>query len=383
MFKKLFVFLCLMFSFLQASEKPKVCLNMIVKNESQVIERCLGSVKPLIDYWVIVDTGSTDGTQKIIQEFMKDIPGELHERPWVNFGHNRNEALDLAKPKADFILTLDADEYLKYDPSYRLPELTHNAYCIKCHYDGVGFARAHLVKSTPDLSWKGVIHEYLDIPNFKGYAILKDIDNISTSEGARSRDPAKVLRDAMLLEDELKRDPKNTRLQFYLAQSYRAHGDKQMALVNYKKRARMGGDDQEMYESLLNIVLLERDLGSSDEVYRDGLLKLFRTRPSRVEPLYYLSTFYRLKGDHQLAYLFARLGLSAPPTTDFVNVREWISDYGLLFELSIASYWVGDYDMSLKACDDLLKMTNLPISFKDQTFTNREFSLAKASKLRE
>ena len=62
-----------------------LCLNMIVKNESHVIKRCLDSVKPIIDYWVIFDTGSTDGTQRIIQEVLKDIPGQLHERPWVNF----------------------------------------------------------------------------------------------------------------------------------------------------------------------------------------------------------------------------------------------------------------------------------------------------------
>ena len=48
--------------------KKTVCLNMIVKNESKVVERCLDSVKSLIDYWVIVDTGSDDGTQKVIRE---------------------------------------------------------------------------------------------------------------------------------------------------------------------------------------------------------------------------------------------------------------------------------------------------------------------------
>ena len=66
---------------------------MIVKNESEVIKRCLDSVIPVIDYWVIIDTGSNDGTQDIIKNHLKDIPGELHERPWKNFGENRTEAL--------------------------------------------------------------------------------------------------------------------------------------------------------------------------------------------------------------------------------------------------------------------------------------------------
>ncbi|MCC6127879.1 MAG: glycosyl transferase family 2, partial [Chlamydiae bacterium] len=57
-----------------------ICLNMIVKNESAVIRRSLGSIKHKIDYWVIVDTGSSDDTKEIICEYLKDIPGELHEK---------------------------------------------------------------------------------------------------------------------------------------------------------------------------------------------------------------------------------------------------------------------------------------------------------------
>jgi glycosyltransferase involved in cell wall biosynthesis len=45
--------------------RKSVCLNMIVKDEAHVIRRCLGSVRPLIDSWVIVDTGSSDGTQSL------------------------------------------------------------------------------------------------------------------------------------------------------------------------------------------------------------------------------------------------------------------------------------------------------------------------------
>jgi hypothetical protein len=63
----------------------RICLSMIVKNEARVIRRCLDSVMPLIDCWSIVDTGSTDGTQAIIREHMRFLPGSLHERPWKDF----------------------------------------------------------------------------------------------------------------------------------------------------------------------------------------------------------------------------------------------------------------------------------------------------------
>src|SRR5579872_2737177 len=104
----LFSFIPIFFAIGQERSKPTVCLNMIVKDESEVIERSLSSIKHLIDYWVIVDTGSTDGTQTIIKKFLKGIPGELHERKWVDFAQNRNEALDLAKNKGDYLLFIDA-----------------------------------------------------------------------------------------------------------------------------------------------------------------------------------------------------------------------------------------------------------------------------------
>lgn len=93
--------------------KPTICLCMIVKNESAVIERCLDSVRDLIDTWVISDTGSTDGTQELIRSALREIPGELHEEPWTDFGHNRSLNIAHARGKADYLLLLDADHVLR------------------------------------------------------------------------------------------------------------------------------------------------------------------------------------------------------------------------------------------------------------------------------
>src|SRR5215467_9277232 len=90
-----------------------ICLSMIVRNEAHVIRRCLASVLPIIDHWVIVDTGSTDGTQDVVREFMHARPGTLVERAWVDFGHNRTEAFEYARQHADYVLVIDADETLQ------------------------------------------------------------------------------------------------------------------------------------------------------------------------------------------------------------------------------------------------------------------------------
>ena len=81
--------------------QPTICLTMIVKNESQVIRRCIDSVKDYISYWVIVDTGSTDGTQDLIKEIMTEynIPGELHERPWVDLDITELKAYNMLETR--------------------------------------------------------------------------------------------------------------------------------------------------------------------------------------------------------------------------------------------------------------------------------------------
>lgn len=85
-------------------ERKRICLNMILRNESHVIRDLISPLAHLIDYWVIVDTGSDDETQDVIRQSMADleVPGEFHERSWRDFGYNRAEAIELAQGRADF-----------------------------------------------------------------------------------------------------------------------------------------------------------------------------------------------------------------------------------------------------------------------------------------
>ena len=82
---------------------PKVCLNMIVKNESRIITRLLSSVAPLLDGYCICDTGSTDNTIEIIETFFRErnIPGKVIQEPFRDFGYNRTYALKACESMTD------------------------------------------------------------------------------------------------------------------------------------------------------------------------------------------------------------------------------------------------------------------------------------------
>lgn len=86
---------------------PRLSLCMIVKNEEEVLDACLASVRGFVDEICIVDTGSTDGTLKIAEAH----GARIDHHPWTgDFSEARNKALEMAT--GDWVLVLDADEEL-------------------------------------------------------------------------------------------------------------------------------------------------------------------------------------------------------------------------------------------------------------------------------
>ncbi len=353
---------------------------MIVKNETRVIERCLNSVKPIIDYWVIVDTGSTDGTQELIKKCMKDIPGEMHERAWKNFGHNRNEALDLARQKGDYILLMDADDYLEFSPGFSLPELTQDGYLIKIQIPCVMFFyRTLVINAKRSWKWVGALHEELILDSVGEVPQLEGLVNYDTREGFRSQNPKKYEEDAKTLEEALKEEPNNSRWVFYLAQSYRDAHLPEKSVKWYAKRAAMGGWPEEIYISLLNIALQNRSMKKSTESVIWDFYKAFTFRPHRPEAMYYLVACYLQQGRYDMAYLLlkSRTFIIQLTQQDTLFIENWIEDYGLLFELSVASYWIGEYQESLEASNTLLAMPILPEEIRKAVIHNHQCAVDK------
>ncbi|HUD02361.1 MAG TPA: glycosyltransferase family 2 protein [Rhabdochlamydiaceae bacterium] len=359
----------------------KICLNMIVKNESKVIKRCLDSVKHLIDYWVIVDTGSNDRTQKIIKNHLKDIPGELHERSWKNFAHNRNEALKLAQAHegTDYILFMDADDVLEIDEDVNSLVLEKDLYNMWRGVKGFTYIKPQIARADLPWKWVGVTHEYLGCDQPYDEETLEKIRYITICDGASSEDSKKFYRNIELLTEGLKKEPNNERYVFYLAESYRDAGENGKAVEWFQKRVNMKGWDQEVFWSKLQIAHHLRMIGlpatTVIESYRDA----HHCRPHRVEPIYYMAMMYNHLEQHADAYAILKVRDLLPKVAqkDTLFNEDWISHYGLLFQLSICTYYMGFYQESLDACDKLLAMKDLPEDFRKLTQFNRTFPLEK------
>ncbi|ESS66648.1 glycosyl transferase family 2 [Methyloglobulus morosus KoM1] len=353
-----------------------VCLNMIVKDEAHIIHRCLASVRPLIDSWLIVDTGSTDGTQAVIREILHDVPGEIVECPWVNFAHNRTEALELARGKGDYLLIMDADDTLEIVQGFELPVLTADAYCLEIHYAGHAYRRRQLIRNALPWRYVGVLHEYLSCPENVTEAFLPGLRILPHHDGARARDPNTYRKDAALLEQGLIDEPDNSRYVFYLAQSYRDAGENSLALKNYQRRLEMGGWEEEIWFSLHQVAVLQGRLGLAWEIVLHSFLAACEYKPDRAEPLFHIAMHYQQNGQYSTAYSYFSKALTLTmPTSDRLFVEIDIYRHLTPLNCAVCCYYLGKHNEAITLNKHLLDHGLLPENLVGLVTQNLKFSL--------
>ncbi|MFN7928242.1 MAG: glycosyltransferase [Blastocatellia bacterium] len=356
-----------------------ICLNMIVKNEANTIRRCFDSLKSIIDYWVIVDTGSTDGTQEIIRSFTAEVPGELHERPWVNFGHNRTEGMQLADGKADYLLLMDADNALRIVDPHCKQSLTADAYHLQI-LGSVVYWQTRLVKS--GLQWHsvGVTHEYPHSLKAQSWERLEALQIVDYFDGGARDD--KYERDIRLLTQGLIDEPNNERYIFYLAQSYRQLNELEKAIEWYEKRVAAGGWREEVWLSLYSIGQLHMQKNADESTVLKAMIAAYEYDPSRCEPLYELCRYYRMQERYHLGLVFGLRAIQIAYPEEAMNfVVRGIYDWMRYDELSVCEYWTGDYTASARHAAHCLGKTNF--AERERIQKNLEFALQKLAPLEE
>jgi tetratricopeptide (TPR) repeat protein len=359
-------------------ERPAICLNMIVKNEAHIVHEVLDMAAPHITSWVIVDTGSTDGTQEFIRSHMAGlgIPGELYERPWHDFGHNRSEALGLAQGHGDYIWVMDADDTVVGAPDFS--DLDADVYAMRIR-DGLTtctYWRRQLFRDGMRWRYEGVVHEYphCDDP-FVEARLDGDYYIDSRRLGGRNLDPQKYVRDRDLLLAEVERNPDDARSVFYLAQSYFSLGDFANACKWDARRTQMGGWAEEVYHSMLRVGEAMSRLGAAWPEVQDVYLRAWEFRPTRAEALHAIATRYRSDQRYQLGYVFARRAAEIPfPTDDTLFVGADIYHWRATDEQAVCASWIGRHAEAFTLYRRLLTRDDIPDDDRKRLAGNRDVS---------
>jgi glycosyltransferase involved in cell wall biosynthesis len=252
----------------------KIGLTMIVKDEAHVIGRCLDSVfsTGIIDYFAIVDTGSSDNTMEIIEQKAKqyDVQGVLITKWFTDFADCRNAALDGIRGKCDWAFWIDADEVL-VNKSENLKSMLNASFevndyiWVEANQGNISFPRTNLFKITEQTRWKGKVHEYVTVSGIgvPHWFIEMSIDVYSEGNSWRN-EKQKFIRYAKLLLEQIELEPEEPRWYYFLADTYRNMKTiefEKKAIEYYEKRIAMfGGNEEEVFVSRLMISSLKKKL---------------------------------------------------------------------------------------------------------------------------
>jgi glycosyltransferase involved in cell wall biosynthesis len=354
-----------------------LCLVMIVKDEGDKIRRCLTAVAPYISYWVIVDTGSKDDTLDEIRSTMDElgIPGELHERPWVNFEVNRTESLEFAKGRCDYRWIIDADDLfipdnINVNPFAVIQNKDVDSFHLSYKLSSLQYYRAQIVRSDQDWVYKGVLHEYLhcDKPNLiqsqiTGCHVKADISPLKRAATVQE----KYAKDAEILRVALEKEPDNTRYMFYLAQSYRDSDQPEKSIEAYQMRVDAGGWPEEVYYSLYMMGRLKERLQRPIEEIMDAYRKAWEYRPSRFEALFHLLRLLRQSSRWFPMLVYAEKALQiGHADQDILFVEPDVAKWRLKDEYSLALYFTGRPDLAKNVMQPVIENQDLLQSIHEQ-----------------
>ena len=363
-------------------------LTMIVKDEAGTIGETVRSAAPQVDYWTIMDTGSTDGTQDVIRGNFTTTPGQLIEKPFVDFATTRNDALKAHGAHTAYTFMPDAD--FTFENMWRLRMIAWRLE-RECRFWSARVCgkSMRVVRQTADMEvemqvvfptsqhalgelegwhYHYPVHEvsalghdhsgeYITVPRETFRMRFMDGQVFHGKSQQRWRDF-----DIRILEAEKLKRPNDTRVAFYLARTYNQVGDNELALAQFQRRIDLGGWYEEVFYSLMEqgriLARMRRDPTSKFK-------KAHKLVPNRAEPLDELAAWEQRQVDacgrgekeqeqglwldacrfqhRALGYTYAKRAAALPyPQHSTLFISSHVYDRDAALQLVVHGYFLAD-----------------------------------------
>lgn len=321
-----------------------ISLCMIVKDEEGVLERCLTSVKDLVDEIIIVDTGSSDKTKEIASKFT-DL---IYDFKWVNdFSKARNYSF--SKATKDYQMWLDADDILlekdrnKFKKLKSELSLETDVVTMKynTHFDENNIpiftsTRGRLFKREKGYTWNDPIHEYIEL---RGNVFKANDIFVTHKKEAHYTD-----RNIKIYENQVKEgrelSPRST---YYFARELKDHKRYIEAAYYFNKFLNDGlGWVEDNIGSCYSLGLCYNAIGEKEKALQ-SFLKSFNYHAPRAEVCCEIGYHYRSINDNEKAIAWFTLAtkLEKPDTMGFLLNDYW--DYIPNIELVVCYSINKDY----------------------------------------
>lgn len=318
-----------------------ISLCMIVKNEEEVLARCLESIKEVVDEIIIVDTGSTDGTKGIAAAYTSHL--ETFE--WQDdFAAARNYSF--SKATKDYIMWLDADDIVKPREKKALLTLKEtlnpavDVVLMKYELTQIGgervvatLDRERLVKREKQFKWMNPVHEYIA---YKGRSIKTDIVITHKKMQQPTRRNLDIFEKYLATGHTLA-----GRNLFYYARELMMWGEGDQAANYYNQFLKTTGEATSKYlDSCVALSAYYESKGEDLESLR-SLLQFFEKAGPRAEICCKIGYYFKDRGEYEKAISWFSIAPHTPQTQEMGKIMDDYWHYVPYMELCACHYKLG------------------------------------------
>ena len=299
-------------------------LVMIVKNSGNLIIETLNQIKPILDYYTILDTGSSDNTIQNIKNCLKSIDGNIFQENFIDFSTSRNRSLDLSKGHCKYQIILDDTYIVKgiYKLKKLLQEKNFEGFALKIqnHTDNIYYSH-RIIRTKDKIRYKYKVHELLQFKNENNTYIINDqhifiYDKINPYMLSRTK--CRFYNDIKFLKEDLKIYPNDSRILCYLGLLYYKLNEYDISLDYFNKCINNKDNKDLTFLSFSHLYCIYRN--KNINLY--NFLKQFtNTFPERAEPLFFLALHLMSKNNYKksIQLLLQAIKIPIPNTLYPIN----------------------------------------------------------------